>query len=150
MTSPNKPRNGAQKPTYMDVTPETRSRMQAVRRRDTGPELLVRRALHGMGFRFRLQRKDLPGTPDIVLPRHRIIVLVHGCFWHGHEGCNRAKIPVNNACTWHEKIRLNKERDKRIAAALHELGWNVLIIWECEARNSALLERLLKSFIFER
>ncbi|HBO8873349.1 TPA: DNA mismatch endonuclease Vsr [Pseudomonas aeruginosa] len=147
MRSRSTPRSDAQKLTYASVAPATRSRMQAVRGRDTEPELRVRRALHGMGCRFRLQRKDLPGTPDIVLPRHRKIVLVHGCFWHGHEDCKRAKPPVNNASTWREKIRLNRERDQRNVAELRELGWDVLIIWECETRDPALLDRLLRSFM---
>lgn len=136
--------------TYSSVAPTTRSRMQAVRRRDTEPELRVRRALHKMGFRFRLQLKDLPGTPDVVLPRHRKIVLIHGCFWHGHDGCKRAKLPVNNANTWREKIRLNKERDQRNAAELRKLGWDVLIIWECETRDPVLLESRLRMFMPER
>ena len=144
------PESGTQKLIYTCVAPETRSRMQAVNGRDTEPELRVRRALHGMGCRFRLQRKNLPGTPDIVLPRYRKIVLVHGCFWHGHEGCKRAKLPVKNARTWREKIRLNRERDQRNMAELRDLGWDVLIIWECETHAPALLERLLRSFIFQR
>ena len=139
------PGSDAQRLTYASVAPETRSRMQAVRGRDTEPELRVRRALHGMGCRFRLQRKDLPGTPDIVLPRHRKVVLVHGCFWHGHEGCKRAKAPLNNASTWREKIRLNRERDRKNIAELRELGWDVLIVWECETRDPVLLEGLLRS-----
>ncbi len=143
-------RSDAKKLTYASVTPATRSRMQAVRGRDTEPELRVRRVLHRMGYRFRLQRKDLPGTPDIVLPRHRKIVLVHGCFWHGHEGCKRGTPPVNNASTWREKIRLNRERDRRNVVELCGLGWEVLIIWECETRDPILLERLLRSFMSTR
>lgn len=136
--------------TYSSVTPTTRSRMQAVRRQDTEPELRVRRALHKMGFRFRLQRKDLPGTPDVVLPIHRKIVLIHGCFWHGHDGCKRAKLPANNANTWREKIRLNKERDQRNVAELRKLRWDILIIWECETRDPILLESRLRMFMPER
>lgn len=140
-------KSDAQKLAYASVTPATRSRMQAVPGRNTEPEIRVRRALHEIGYRFRLQRKDLPGTPDIVLPRHRKIVLVHGCFWHGHESCKRAKLPVNNASTWREKIRLNRERDQRNVAELREYGWDVLIIWECQTRDPVLLERLLRNFM---
>lgn len=102
--------------------PQIRLRMLAVRGRDTAPELRVRRLLHAMDYRFRLHRKDLPGTPDIVLPRRRKIVLVHGCFWHGHENCSRASRPVNNAGTWEAKIERNCQRDQRNLDALGALG----------------------------
>src|SRR3990167_8180714 len=92
------------RPAYVDVALATRRRMQAVRHYDTAPEMQVRRLLHAMGYRFRLHRRDLTGSPDIVLPRHRKIILVHGCFWHGHERCKRAKCPINNAETWRAKI----------------------------------------------
>lgn len=133
--------------TYANVAPATRSRMQAVRGRDTDPEMRVRRALHAMGYRFRLHRKDLPGTPDVVLPRHGRIILVHGCFWHGHEQCKRATVPANNAATWRAKIEGNRKRDQRSVAALRELGWDVLIVWECEVRDSVRLESRLRDFL---
>ncbi len=132
---------------YANVAPATRRRMQAVRGYDTAPEIQVRRMLHGMGHRFRLHRKDLPGSPDVVLPRHRKIVLVHGCFWHGHEGCKRAKLPSNNAATWHAKIENNRSRDQRNIAALRDLGWDVLVIWECELREPAEVANRLREFI---
>ena len=135
---------------YEDVAPTTRTRMQAVKRRDTGPEMRVRRALHALGYRFRLHRKDLPGTPDIVLPSRRKIVLVHGCFWHGHEHCKRATVPVNNAETWRAKIEGNQRRDERNLNALREQGWSVLIIWECEVRDSARLANQLRDFLSSR
>jgi len=135
------------KPAYVDVTSATRRRMQAVRRYDTAPEMLVRRMLHALGYRFRLHRKDLPGSPDIVLPRHRKIVLVHGCFWHGHEQCKRAKRPNKNAATWRAKIDGNRIRDAKNVAALRELGWDVLIIWECEVREQARLASRLCEFL---
>lgn len=138
---------GAASPLYEHVAPETRRRMLAVRRRDTAPELHVRRVLHGMGYRFRLHRKDLPGTPDIVLPRHRKIVLVHGCFWHGHEDCKRATRPVNNASSWAAKIEGNRLRDQRNLDALSALGWEVLVIWECEVRDASRLEARLRAFL---
>ncbi|WP_275250547.1 very short patch repair endonuclease [Vandammella animalimorsus] len=128
------------------MTPETRRRMLAVRKRNTPPELRVRRVLHAIGYRYRLHRKDLPGTPDIVLPRHRKIVLVHGCFWHGHENCKKSKLPTNNAKIWATKIKGNRLRDQRNIAALNTLGWEVLIIWECETRDPLCLEALLRDF----
>jgi DNA mismatch endonuclease (patch repair protein) len=137
---------GAKGPAYAHVTPETRRRMLAVKGRDTAPELCVRRVLHAMGYRFRLHRKDLPGTPDIVLPRHRKIILVHGCFWHGHELCKRATLPVNNASTWAAKIEANRQRDQRNLDALSTLGWDVLVVWECEVRNTCQLETRLRAF----
>ncbi len=142
---PRKP--NAKDPAYVHVAPETRRRMLAVRGRDTAPELRVRRVLHSMGYRFRLHRKDLPGTPDIVLPRHRKIVLVHGCFWHGHESCKRATRPVNNASTWAAKIEANRRRDQRNLDALDSLGWDVLVVWECEVRNAQELETRLCAFL---
>ena len=132
---------------YESVSPTTRARMQAVKTRDTNPEMRVRQALHGMGYRFRLHRKDLPGTPDIVLPRHRKIVLVHGCFWHGHKRCKRATVPVNNAEIWQAKIEGNQSRDRRNLQALREQGWTVLIVWECELRDPAQLANRLRDFM---
>jgi DNA mismatch endonuclease, patch repair protein len=124
--------------------------MQAVRRHDTAPEMTVRHLLHAMGYRFRLHRKDLPGTPDIVLPRYRTIVLVHGCFWHGHEQCRRAKAPLNNAETWRAKIEANRARDVRNVAALRALAWDVLVVWECEVRDQVQLASRLREFLSAR
>lgn len=132
---------------YANVTLVTRARMQAVRRRDTGAEMRVRRTLHGLGYRFRLHRQDLPGEPDIVFPRRRKIVLVHGCFWHGHEGCRRAKLPINNVETWRSKINGNRARDDKNVAALRELGWDVFIVWECETHNLEALAVCLDRFL---
>lgn len=110
---------------------ETRRRtMQSVPSRDTSLELRVRRAVHQAGYRYRLRRDDLPGKPDFVLPRYRIAVFVHGCFWHGH-GCKRSKAPVNNADYWQRKIARNVERDQRNQQALRNLGWTPWVIWEC-------------------
>lgn len=138
------------KAVYADVAPATRRRMQAVRGQDTDPELRVRRVLHALGYRYRLHRKDLPGTPDIVLPRHRKIILVHGCFWHGHEQCKRAKLPAKNADTWKAKIDGNRARDQKNATALQELGWGVLIVWECEVRDPTWIANRLRSFLSDR
>jgi DNA mismatch endonuclease (patch repair protein) len=123
---------------------EARRRMMAgFRSKDSKPEMLVRRALHGMGYRFRLHRQDLPGKPDIVLPRHRTAILVHGCFWHQHEGCRDARMPRTRQDYWTEKFRRNLQRDQATVAALRELGWTVEVIWECEARRPELSDRLL-------
>lgn len=128
----------------MKENPEERSRvMRAIHSRDTAPELVVRRLIHGLGYRFRLHRKDLPGCPDIVLPRLSKAVLVHGCFWHGH-GCARgARIPVTNRAYWVAKIARNKQRDRAARLALRSLGWSVTVIWECKTRDQVILKRRL-------
>ena len=117
--------------------------MSRVRSTDTAPELAVRRRLHRAGFRFRLHRKDLPGNPDIVLPRHRTVVFVHGCFWHWH-GCKRSRMPSANRDYWTAKIGRTVERDKRNRTALLALGWTVEIVWECSIApdTDLLLHRL--------
>ena len=117
----------------MDVVDAaTRSRMMAgIRGKDTKPELIVRSFLHRAGLRFRLHAK-LPGKPDLVLPKHRAAVFVHGCFWHRHEGCRYATTPANNAAAWQEKFAANVRRDAKVRQQLEELGWRVLVIWSCE------------------
>lgn len=105
--------------------------MAAMRGRDTKPELLVRRALHAAGFRYRLHPKDVPGRPDIVLPRYRRVVLVQGCFWHGH-GCARAPAPRSNQAYWLAKIAMNRQRDERTRSSLSEQGWQITELWQCE------------------
>ena len=112
---------------------ERRRLMARFRSKDTKPEILVRRALHRAGRRFRLHRKDLPGKPDIVLARDRTVILVHGCFWHAHEGCSIARKPKSRSEFWQAKFDANKARDARNRAALKELGWRVVTIRECEA-----------------
>lgn len=130
------------------LTPQKRSRnMSRVRSRDTSPELHVRRTLHAAGFRFRLHRRDLPGTPDIVLPALRTAVQVHGCFWHGHD-CRRGRAPTSNTEFWSEKLRRNVERDDRATAALEACGWTVRIIWQCELREAT--ERLVRDLAERR
>lgn len=122
--------------------------MRAVRRRDTAPEMTVRRLLHRRGWRYRLHRKDLPGSPDIVFTRLRKAIFVHGCFWHGHE-CSKGRQPKTRQAFWSAKIADNRARDKRAEDALHALGWETLIIWQCELRDkdAALmkLEEYLKA-----
>jgi DNA mismatch endonuclease (patch repair protein) len=109
--------------------------MARVRARNTQPELSVRRALHEMGLRFRLHRTNLPGTPDIVLPRHKLVIFVHGCFWHRHEGCSRATHPKTRESFWRSKFAATVDRDVRQRTALEIEGWKVLTIWECEAKK---------------
>jgi DNA mismatch endonuclease (patch repair protein) len=120
--------------------------MARIRSKDTKPEMAVRSILHGLGYRFRLHRKDLPGRPDIVLPRHRKIILVQGCFWHGHD-CRLASKPKSNQSYWSAKITSNQERDKRNIAALRALGWEVLEMWECDIRKSNDLAQRISFFM---
>jgi DNA mismatch endonuclease (patch repair protein) len=130
---------------YMDrLTRAQRSKlMSAVGSRDTSPELRVRRILHRLGFRFRLHRKDLPGRPDIVLPRLNTVVFVHGCFWHGH-GCIKGRVrPASNADFWDEKLASNQARDQRNLQDLAAAGWKAIVIWECETRSVERLAELL-------
>lgn len=122
------------------LTPKKRSEnMARVRSSNTVPELRVRRLLHAAGYRFRLHRKNLPGTPDIVLPAYRTAVLVHGCFWHRHVGCRDASTPKTRMDFWQEKFRDNIARDSHNLGALQELGWRVIVVWECELRDESLL-----------
>lgn len=110
-----------------------RSRIMAsVPAQNTKPELMVRSALHGAGYRFRVHRKDLPGRPDIVLPRYRTVVFVHGCFWHQHPGCRKSTIPKTNSAYWNQKLKKNVERDRTNRLKLLAMGWKVVIVWECE------------------
>ena len=109
--------------------------MSRIRSRDTGPELLVRSALHRAGYRFRLHSKDLPGRPDIVLPKYHTVVFVHGCFWHRHKGCRFAYSPKSRVAFWNNKFRGNIERDRRTSTALRKLGWRVVTVWECQATS---------------
>lgn len=107
-------------------------RMSRIRSRDTKPEVALRRSLHRLGLRFRLGGTGLPGRPDIVLPRHRTVVFVHGCFWHRHRGCRVATTPKSNTQFWEEKFAGNVERDKRVIGELEARGWKVVVAWECE------------------
>ena len=129
------------------LTPEARSALMArIGGKDTQPERAVRRLLHAMGFRFRLHRRDLPGTPDIVLPGRRKAIFVHGCFWHGHD-CGRARLPKTRLHYWGPKIAANRARDARKTAALRRAGWSVAAVWECQLRKPAVLERRLARFL---
>jgi DNA mismatch endonuclease (patch repair protein) len=110
--------------------------MRAVRGKNTKPELTARKAAHRLGLRFRLHRKDLPGSPDMVLPKYRTVFFVHGCFWHGHLRCRRSKLPNTNISFWEEKIRKNKIRDRKTTAALRRYGWRVVTLWECQLHSN--------------
>jgi DNA mismatch endonuclease (patch repair protein) len=116
--------------------------MSHVKAANSKPEIIVRRLLHRLGYRFRLHRKDLPGKPDIVMPKYKIAIFVHGCFWHHHENCKKSKMPTSNIEFWHEKIMANVVRDKQCIQALGEVGWKVMVIWECEVSSPELPEHL--------
>jgi DNA mismatch endonuclease (patch repair protein) len=116
--------------------------MSKVRTAGTRPEMTVRRKLHSLGFRYRLHSGNLPGKPDIVLPKHRSVIFVHGCFWHHHKGCPKSKLPVTNAEFWRDKIFSNVKRDAKKTTELKKLGWQVLIIWECEAKSGQFTKKL--------
>jgi DNA mismatch endonuclease (patch repair protein) len=129
-------------------SPEVRRRtMQAVKSKDTAPELLVRSLAHRMGYRFRLHRKDLPGKPDLVFPGRRKAIFVHGCFWHGHECVRGARVPTSNRDYWTKKIARNKERDRAACAALAHSGWTYLILWECNLENEKGLRAQVRKFL---
>ncbi|WP_315766298.1 MULTISPECIES: DNA mismatch endonuclease Vsr [unclassified Bradyrhizobium] len=127
--------------------PERSALMARVRGKNTKPERLVRRLSHALGYRFRLHRRDLPGTPDLVFPRLRKIVLVHGCFWHRHAGCGRSTTPKTRQRFWQSKFDANVARDRKTAAALRRLGWKVLVVWECETSDAETLRKRLQKFL---
>ena len=108
--------------------------MSRIKAKDTKPELLVRKYLFCKGFRYRVNVKDLPGKPDIVLPKYKTVIFIHGCFWHGHEGCKYFVIPKTRTEWWTEKIRKNKERDQQEHEALRKTGWNIITVWECQLK----------------
>jgi DNA mismatch endonuclease (patch repair protein) len=128
-------------------TPEQRRRiMQSVATRDTGPEMTVRRLLYGLGYRYRLHAKKLPGKPDIVFPGRKKAIFVHGCFWHWH-GCAKGQLPKSRRDYWEPKLKTNKARDAAQVVALQTLGWSVLTIWQCETTVSGALTKRLMRFI---
>lgn len=130
------------------VTRERRSSIMArIRGRDTKPELAVRRAAHALGYRFRLHRRDLPGSPDMVFPARRKVVFVHGCYWHRHPGCRLAYTPKSNVTFWTTKFDRNVRRDEEAQTRLLELGWDALTIWECQTADDSRLKRLLREFL---
>mgnify|MGYP001243727932 CR=1 FL=1 len=118
--------------------------MSKIKSKNTKPEIKVRKFLHGEGFRFRIHRKDLPGKPDIVLPKYNTVIFVHGCFWHGHEGCKYFVIPKTRTDWWLNKINKNIENDKKAIRLLEEQGWKVITIWECQLKKDKIQENLTK------
>jgi DNA mismatch endonuclease (patch repair protein) len=131
--------------------PQKRSEiMSKVHSSNTTPEIRVRKLLHSMGYRFRLHRRDLPGNPDIVLPKYKTVIFVHGCFWHDCPTCRHAKIrPVANAEYWDKKLNRTLERDRNNVAALEQMGWRVMVVWECETRtqNISILHKRIKNML---
>lgn len=127
------------------VTREQRSRMMSgIRGKNTGPELAVRKTAHALGYRFRLHRKDLPGSPDLVFPRKNTVVFVHGCYWHRHEGCRHCYTPKSNIEFWAAKFKKNIARDERVREELEQRGWRVVTLWECETADEDDLRIRLK------
>ena len=120
--------------------------MSRIRGRDTQPELIVRRLVHGMGYRYRLYRRDLPGRPDLVFPGRRKVILVHGCFWHQHD-CSRGRRPSSNRTFWDAKLDRNVARDRENIGALEGLGWSVFVVWECETRDRDGLAARVSAFL---
>ena len=132
----------------MKEDPEARSRiMRAVKGRDTAPELVVRRLAHRMGYRFRVCSKDLPGHPDIVFPRLRKVILVHGCFWHGHNCARGARVPKGNRAYWVKKIAGNRARDQKNLERLAAAGWKALVVWECVTRDERDVSKRVRKFL---
>jgi DNA mismatch endonuclease (patch repair protein) len=127
------------------LSPERRSwNMSRIRGKDTRPERVVRSLLHSLGYRFRLNRKDIPGKPDIVLPKYRTAIYVHGCYWHRHEGCHLAYTPKSNLGFWSKKFARNVERDAEVSATLQPTGWKQIVVWECETRDEKTLAARLQ------
>jgi DNA mismatch endonuclease (patch repair protein) len=130
------------------ISPSTRSRMmRSIRKTDTTPELIVRKLLRQLGIRYRLHASDLPGSPDIIVRRKKKAILVHGCFWHQHDGCRLAKRPSVRPEYWLPKLARNQERDRLALAALSGLGWSTLVVWECELAQLEELRGKLKDFL---
>lgn len=132
------------------VSPADRSRMMAgIKGKNSQPELLVRRLLFASGYRFRLHRRDLPGTPDIVMLGRKVAIFVHGCFWHLHQGCRYAKMPATRPEFWNAKLSANVERDKRAVERLNAMGWRALSVWECATRDTdaATLQDAMRTWI---
>ena len=124
---------------------EQRARnMSAIKSKNTKPEIAVRKLLHSMGYRFRLHRKDLPGSPDIVLPKYKTVIFVHGCFWHRHENCKYASTPKTRKEFWESKFKANVKRDLEIEEKIKNIGWQYVVVWECEIKNEKIKDKLLE------
>jgi DNA mismatch endonuclease (patch repair protein) len=123
--------------------------MSRIKGENTKPEILVRKIVHSLGYRFRLHSNALLGKPDLVLPRHEKIIFVHGCFWHGHNRCSRSALPSTNKRFWQNKILVNKARDIRVRRKLSRDGWKVVVIWQCQTKDIGRLTKRLKRFLEE-
>jgi DNA mismatch endonuclease (patch repair protein) len=123
--------------------------MRRIKSKDSKPEMLIRRMVHGMGYRYRLHRKDLPGKPDLVFPGIRKVIFVHGCFWHCHDdpACRDGRLPKSRQEYWVPKLKRNRQRDSNNIAALEDLGWSSLVIWECETRDAEKVKTRLRKFL---
>ena len=132
------------------ISPEHRSwNMLRIKGKNTKPEFIVRSLLYKMGYRFRLHRKDLPGTPDIVLPKYKTVIFVHGCFWHRHKGCKYAYTPKSRVKFWKDKFTETVKRDKQHLKQLKENGWKVFIVWECETKDMDRLKKIINKILQE-
>lgn len=130
------------------ISPQHRSaNMRRIRSKDTTPELVLRRLIHGLGYRFRLHRKDLPGRPDLVFPRRCKIIFIHGCFWHQHPNCREGRMPSSRLDYWEPKLEKNQIRDAASRARLEEQGWSVLVIWECELKDANGVRKKINQFL---
>lgn len=123
--------------------------MSLIRDKDSTPEMKLRRLIHGMGFRYRLHVKELPGKPDLVFPSRRSVIFMHGCFWHRHEGCKLARLPKTKLDFWKPKLEANKERDLLHYQQLRDLGWRVLVVWECEMIYTERVSTIVRNFLSE-
>jgi len=124
--------------------------MSRIRSRNTAPEMAVRRLIYGMGFRYRLYAPDLPGKPDLVFRKDRKVIFVHGCFWHCHSACIDGHSPKTNTGYWRSKLARNKTRDRKSVRSLRKLGWDVIVVWECEIRDIGVLQKRLRGFLKSR
>ena len=121
--------------------------MSRIRSRDTKPELIVRSMLHRCGYRFSLRKNDLPGKPDVVMPKHNTIIFIHGCFWHQHKNCKNARRPKENKSYWLPKLEANRNRDAENLKTLNELGWECLVVWECELKQEEKIKKVLGEYL---
>ena len=121
--------------------------MSRISGRDTKPEIIVRKTLYRMGYHYRINVRKLPGTPDIVLSKHKKVIFVHGCFWHGHQSCRKKALPKSSKAFWVQKIANNRERDKRVTRQLKRLGWQILTIWECRTKDLEKVKNALERFM---
>lgn len=132
---------------FADVPQEVRKRMARIRKADTKPELVVRSLAHRMGYRFRLHRRDLPGTPDLTFPALRKVIFVHGCFWHRHDCKLGGKLPATRMDYWHPKLERNVARDEEVRKALKTIGWDALVVWECETKDIEILKKRIGDYL---